>query len=179
MHRGQGIASSLEAAIAAAASIAVHLCQRGYAVRLVTATGEEPGSAWHLRESDTSAGPLLEALAVVQPSTRPHLETGWLTEAGHGGLVIAVLGALQADDAPVLRRMQHTGSALALALDVEAWGTQLATGSGSPLPLLLAQGWRAVTVRPGDRLDTVWRDLGHQAPRAAALAAPGAGAQPG
>ena len=40
-HRGQGIASSLEAAVSAAASIAVHLSQRGFTVRLVTAAGED------------------------------------------------------------------------------------------------------------------------------------------
>ncbi|MFL6288449.1 MAG: DUF58 domain-containing protein, partial [Actinomycetes bacterium] len=40
-HRGQGIASSLEAAVSAAASIAVHLSQRGFMVRFVTAAGED------------------------------------------------------------------------------------------------------------------------------------------
>ena len=40
-HRGQGIASSLEAAVSAAASIAVHLSKRGFTVRLVTAAGED------------------------------------------------------------------------------------------------------------------------------------------
>lgn len=39
-HRGQGAASSLEAAVSAAASIALHLSQHGYTVRLVTASGE-------------------------------------------------------------------------------------------------------------------------------------------
>ena len=41
-HRGQGIASSLEAAVSAAASIAVHLGQRGFTVRLVTAVRRGP-----------------------------------------------------------------------------------------------------------------------------------------
>ncbi len=50
-HRGQGIASSLEAAVSVAASIAVHLSHRGFTVRLVTAVGEDPSSAWHVRDS--------------------------------------------------------------------------------------------------------------------------------
>ena len=77
-HRGQGIASSLEAAVSAAASIAVHLSHRGFAVRLVTATGEDPSSAWHFRDADLNTGPLLEALAVVQAVHQPQLDTGWL-----------------------------------------------------------------------------------------------------
>ncbi|HEU5455731.1 MAG TPA: DUF58 domain-containing protein, partial [Nocardioides sp.] len=48
-HRGQGIASSLEAAVSTAASIAVHLSLRGFTVRLVTASGEDPSNAWHFR----------------------------------------------------------------------------------------------------------------------------------
>ena len=38
-HRGDGPASSLEWAVSAAASVAVHLVQRGFSVRLVTAPG--------------------------------------------------------------------------------------------------------------------------------------------
>src|SRR3954464_752874 len=74
-HRGQGIASSLEGAVAAAASIAVHLTHRGFAVRLVTATGEELGSAWHVRGADLNSAPLLESLAVVTPVQRAQVET--------------------------------------------------------------------------------------------------------
>ena len=66
-HRGQGIASSLEAAVSAAASIAVHLSKRGFTVRLVTAAGEDSAHDWHVRNADLNTGPLLEALAVVQP----------------------------------------------------------------------------------------------------------------
>lgn len=159
-HRGQGIASSLEAAVSAAASVAVHLTRRGFAVRLVTATGEEPGSAWHLRGAELNTGPLLEALAVVTPVQRPRLETGWLTEGAHGGLTVAVLGSVDAADLPVLRRMQHhAGSALAVAVDVDAW-TGAAPGDGAAR-MLAQQGWRAVALRPRDRLDAVWQELGH------------------
>ena len=49
-----------------AASIAVHLSMRGFTVRLVTASGEDPSSAWHFRDAELNTGPLLETLAVVQ-----------------------------------------------------------------------------------------------------------------
>ena len=160
VHRGHGIASSLETAVSAAASIAVHLTHRGFTVRLVTATGEEPGSAWHARAAELNTAPLLESLAVVQATRAAHLDTSWLTENTHGGLTVAVFGAIESHDLPMLRRMQHqAGSALALALDVEAWaGRPLGDDAGTTLT---QQGWRSVVVGPRDRLDAVWQDLGH------------------
>ena len=159
-HRGQGVASSLEAAVSAAASVAVHLTARGFSVRLVTASGEDPSSTWHLREADLNAGPLLEALAVVEGLSRVQIDTAWLGEQAQGGLTVAVLGAVTQADVPVLRRMQHhTSSALALAVDVEAWRAA-GDGDGGALPVLLQQGWRCARLGPRDRLDQVWQDLG-------------------
>ena len=159
-HRGQGIASSLEAAVAAAASIAVHLSHRGFTVRLVTATGEDPSSSWHFRDSDLNTGPLLEALAVIQAVHQPQLDTGWLAEGAHGGLTVAVFGSFEAMDTPVLRRMQHqAGSAMAIALDVDSWVSPT-SAPGRASTALAQQGWRAVPLRPRDRLDSVWQELG-------------------
>lgn len=170
-HRGQGIASSLEAAVSAAASIAVHLSQRGFTVRLVTAAGEETSSAWHYRGADLNTGPLLESLAVVSPLHRAQLDTGWLGEVGHGGLTVAVFGALEPTDLPVVRRMQlHAGTAAAIAVDVDAWTRGDVTASTTPA-LLAQQGWRAVTLGPRDRLDGVWQELGRSAARAGGSAA--------
>ncbi|WP_205474638.1 DUF58 domain-containing protein [Nocardioides sp. SYSU D00038] len=160
VHRGQGIASSLETAVSAAASIAVHLSQRGFSVRLVTAEGEDPSTAWHARESELNTGPLLEALAVVEPHPGHGLDTGWLTEQGHGGLTVGVFGSLASHDLPVVRRMQsHTGSALAIALDVDAWVSSSAE-AGANARLLTRQAWRAVPLGPRDRLEAVWEELG-------------------
>jgi uncharacterized protein (DUF58 family) len=170
-HRGHGIASSLEAAVSAAASVAVHLSQRGFTVRLVTATGEDPGAAWHFREAELNTGPLLEALAVVQPTAHAQYDTGWLAESAHGGLVVAVLGAIDGHDQPLLRRMlHHAGSALAIALDVDQWQSG---GPRSPVDnaaSLGRQGWRAVNLRPGDRLEAVWQELGRSSSHGARLA---------
>jgi uncharacterized protein (DUF58 family) len=164
-HRGQGIASSLEAAVSAAASIAVHLSQRGFAVRLATAAGEDPSSAWHVRDTELNTGALLEALAVVQAISLPRIETDWLAEPAHGGLVVAVVGHVEPTDLPVLRRMQHhAGSAFALSLDVDAWVGSGATGGATAL--LARQGWRAAALGPRDRLDNVWQELGRSSAQA-------------
>lgn len=164
-HRGQGIASSLEAAVSTVASIAVHLTSRGFTVRLVTAAGEDPSSAWHSRETDRSAAALLQALAVVEALPQVQLDTGWLTEQAHGGLTVAVVGHVEQFDVPVLRRMQHhTAAALAIALDVEAWRVSGA-GTGGALPVLTQQGWRCAALGPRDRLDRVWQELGRAGAR--------------
>ena len=183
-HRGQGIASSLEAAVTVTASIAVHLSQRGFSVRLVTAGGEDGAHAWHVRDSEHNSGPLLEALAVLQTDHRSHLDSSWMGEQGQGGLTIGVFGALSQGDVPLLRRFaHHTTSALAVALDVEAWAVgstrpgsrgavpERSAGRGAgrsagssprtgPAPVLSSAGWRAVAMGPQDRVDTVWEELG-------------------
>ena len=167
VHRGHGLASSLETAVSVAASVAMHLNQRGFTVRLVTATGEDPGTAWHLRDSDVNARALLEALAVVQPVPAARLDTGWLGESNHSGVVVSVLGLVAPADLAVFRRMQvHAGSALALVLDVDAWPSA-GPGSGQGVRLLTGQGWRAVSLGPQDRLDSAWQELGRSLPQGA------------
>lgn len=157
-HRGQGAGSSLETAVSVAASVASHLAQRGFLVRLVTAGGEDAASTWHDRDAERNTAPLLEALAVLQPLGRSRLETRWLAEPGHGGVLVAVLGTVTEADAPVLRRMQaHTGTALAFALDTGAWAS---SPGGSAAPLLVQQGWRATSLGPRDRIDQAWQELG-------------------
>lgn len=164
-HRGQGLASSLETAVSCAASIAVHLARRGYAVRLVTASGEDRTTAWHSRSAEVNTAPLLEALAVVQLEHSPTLDTQWLAEPGHGGLLVAVLGGVGEAEGPFLQRLQHhAATSLALALDVDAWAPQLPpSGSAESTRVLAGHGWKSVALRPGDRLDTAWQDLGRLA----------------
>ncbi|WP_067438350.1 DUF58 domain-containing protein [Nocardioides jensenii] len=166
-HRGQGVASSLEAAVSTAASIAVHLTQRGFTVRLVTAEGEDPNTAWHDRSSAQNTGPLLEALAVIAPTRRTHLATDWLGDSTHSSLLVGVLGALDNHDQTVLRRMRlHGTSPMAIALDVDAWsrGSQAGepTGTTSTAAWLSALGWRAVSCGPSSNLPSLWQELGRR-----------------
>ncbi len=164
VHRGSGPMSSLEHAVAVAASVAVHLTQRGFVVRLVTAQGEEH-AGWHEHGSASAeTGPLLEALAVVREATRATVDLGWLHEAGQGtGLTVAVLGALDDADHPSLVRMRHGASgALAVLLDVDAWDAPRG-GPRSQAPhsaWLATRGWRVAVAGPGDPLPRVWQTLG-------------------
>ena len=171
-HRGQGAASSLEGAVSAAASIAVHLTHLGYTVRLVTASGDSRETQWHSQTAQASTIPLLEALAVVHLDHAPAPDTQWLAEPGHGGLVVGVFGGLGEPDLPFLRRLQHhASSSLAIALDVDAWAPHLPVQPGiGAATHLTSTGWRSVTLGPRDRLDTAWQELGLMQSRATASA---------
>lgn len=169
-HRGIGPASSLEAAVVAAASVTAHLVQRGYTVRLVTANGEDHATAWTTLEGGRESRRLMESLAVLSAVPAVRLDTGWLRENASSGVTVAVLGALEPADGPVLQRIRaHTGLALALALDVGAWESAAATATRSPAaagryecaaPVVARQGWRVGTLSPGESLATTWDDLG-------------------
>jgi uncharacterized protein (DUF58 family) len=172
-HRGRGAASSLEHAVTVAASIAVHLVQRGFTVRLVTASGEEQGGAWHERGGQAGeVAPLLESLAVVTEVARPDLDTRWLQDPGHSGLLVAVVGAVDDHDKASFTRMRHTAAtAMAVALDVDSWSgrgpRRVEADHESPGAVWLrAQGWQTSTAAPGNPVPTVWQELGLTSGRA-------------
>ncbi len=167
-HRGVGAASSFEQAVSVAASVAIHLVGRGYRVRLTTADPAGPQvQQWHEHGVTASeAAPLLESLAVLGQTDRLRIDTGWAGPQ-HGGLLVAVLGSCTTADSGALRRLRHSADhALALQLDTSARrGTASSAAgprsAGEPLDAtwLIADGWRATTVRPGDAPDAAWRAL--------------------
>lgn len=160
-HRGLGAASSLEAAVSAAASLATHLTQQGWTVRLVTAAGESHETEWHTHSAGASAAPLLEALAVVRPARLGTPHTQWMAEAGQGGLTVGIFGALHDSDLAFLHRLRHhSGTTLAVALDVDGWNPHR-SGARSQGPQVLARaGWRSTVLGSQDRLAMAWQSLG-------------------
>src|ERR671917_158497 len=78
-HRGEGPAASFEWAVSAAASIAVHLRQAGYKLRLVTGSGVDVDATELGGE-----GVVLDTLADVKLTQADHL---------HGAAVVALLHA--------------------------------------------------------------------------------------
>lgn len=168
-HRGTGASSSWEAAVSATASIGLHLIRQGYAVHLVAAT--RPASVespWHGQVASTAASALIEALAVAESHDVATLAPA-AAEQVQGGLVIAVLGALDESDLPALRRLQQRGgTAVALTLDVDTWA------SGAPDALagaaLAGLGWRTARWGAGEPLDRAWLGLTTTARRDAAPA---------
>ena len=176
-HRGQGIASSLEAAVSAAASIAVHLSHRGFTVRLVTATGEDPAAPGTSATPTSTPARCSRRWPSSRRCTRPRLDTGWLTEGGPRRPHRRRLRQRRGHGRPACCAgcSHHAGSALAIALDVDAWVCPAPRRGGGSAPVLAQQGWRAVSLGPRDRLDTVWQELGRSGKQTTAV---GSGCRP-
>ncbi|MFH8367271.1 DUF58 domain-containing protein [Streptomyces sp. NPDC018031] len=171
-HHGAGPDSGFEWAVSGAASAAIHLLERGYAVRLLTDTGssvpggEASGFAGPSLESAETSGMLLDALAVVGHSDGTGLSPAYDVLRGGGeGLLVAFFGELDEEQAALAARMrQRSAAAIAFVLDVAAWspGARRADAHRAEerLGLLREAGWTALHVGPGVPLAHLWRHAG-------------------
>ncbi|MGN9780163.1 DUF58 domain-containing protein [Nonomuraea sp. ZG12] len=157
-HRGDGPRSSFEVAVSAAASIGVHLAHEGLGLRLVTDQGAE-----HLTDTGLSWS-LLDTLSMVRSSSARSLEMGVsaLRQGGGDGLIVAVVGALDPEEARELARLRHSGiTGVAVLLDVDTWDGG-APGSAENLQavetVLAGYGWRIVRLSAGVSIASVWPD---------------------
>ncbi|MET7466952.1 DUF58 domain-containing protein [Nonomuraea sp. NPDC005501] len=156
-HRGEGPRSSFEVAVSAAASIGVHLAREGLGLRLVTDQGAE-----HLTDAGLSWS-LLDTLAVVRQSPVRSLDmaVSALRQGGGDGLVVAVLGSLDPEEARELGRVRHSGiTGVAVLLDVNTWdGSE--PGSDEDYhaveTVLTGYGWRIVRLPAGTSIASVWQ----------------------
>ncbi|WP_078888647.1 DUF58 domain-containing protein [Streptomyces sclerotialus] len=200
-HHGSGPDSPFEWAVAGAASVAMHLLERGFSVRLLTDTGssvpgpEGAGGFSRGAASADAAGLLLDTLAVVDHSDEAGLSRAYdVLRGGNEGLLIAFLGDLDEEQTALAARMRRrSGSAVAFVLDGSAWSGVPAAGSdAAPAPLPMADrlrllgdaGWTALPVTPQDTLPALWRladpaRTPGTAPRTAPSGATGLGGSPG
>ncbi|MFE4514905.1 DUF58 domain-containing protein [Kitasatospora sp. NPDC056783] len=168
-HRGSGPASSFEWAVSCAASVTVHLLERGYQTRLLTDAGQTvpaPGAGGSHGTAADSSGLILDALAVADLS-----DGGTLSRAedplrtGGEGLLVAVLGELDDAQAARLGRLRsRTGGAIVFLLDSSTWAglRMLAPNTGGDefrarVQQLRESGWTVIPVRAGDSLPDLWR----------------------
>ena len=166
-HIGDGPGSSFEWAVSAAASSAVHLLRRGYAVRLVTDTGAVigGGAEGNVTVGDVE-GMILDALATVASSKNVSLREAapGLRRGGGEGLLVAVLGSLDAVEVTALARLRHgTSTAIGILLDTRAWATRTNDRSSggrvdfdNSALLLRRSGWRILAAGPDDALASLW-----------------------
>ncbi|NHC12307.1 DUF58 domain-containing protein [Motilibacter sp. E257] len=172
-HRGEGPASSFEQAVGIAASIGAHLADRRYLVRLVLADGTMPAGpgseAWH--PADTRVA-LLDALAVVGPSGASALRAAApALRRGGDSLLVAVLGALEAEEAQAFAGHAGPGrTAVALLLDASTWSSNPSTReteaarTRATATMLRGAGWRVAVLGAGDPVDAAWAGLAGNAP---------------
>jgi uncharacterized protein (DUF58 family) len=191
-HRGDGAASSFEWAVSAAASVAVHLSRSGFSLRLVTDTGREMSSAGHSTLGFNHT--VVDELAVIEPSRAADLSvaSAAIRRRGGEGLVVAILGVLDLDDAEQLSRLRASNASVGVAmiLDPPSWASSPATADSeaaapnAPRDLLIAAGWRVLQVRRGDALGDLWSEAGMRVAATASRTVVGAtagawGAAPG
>ncbi|MFF4772337.1 DUF58 domain-containing protein [Microtetraspora fusca] len=158
-HRGDGPRSSFEVAVSAAASIGVHLAHEGLGLRLVTDQGPQ-----HLAEGGL-AWSLLDTLSVVRQSSARSLEHGVaaLRQGGGEGLIVAVLGAIDAEEAQALARLRHSGvTGVAVMLDVTTWDSAPDESFEVARSVLSGAGWRVLRLPSGTSLADVWPEAAYK-----------------
>ncbi len=161
-HFGEGPGSSFEWAVASAASVGVHLARAGYTMRFVTDAGvdlQTPGAS-------ASESLLLDQLAIVEPSRSGSLAqaAGRLHRGGGEGLVVAVLGALTADETLGMGRLRHSASScVAVLVDTSGWTTlgiraraENEAALDASASLLRQAGWRVLVATHGTTLASLW-----------------------
>lgn len=158
-HGGTGAASSFEWAVAAAASVAAHLTESGYAVHLVCAETVHDG-----RAADTmGTGEILDVLAVTTPQTNFGDEILHVTQSlcDVGGFVVAVIGPHDTAVTARIASLRQPGiTGLAMVVDASDFGPAPdADDAGAHVDTLRLSGWRAVPVRHDDGIQRVWSRL--------------------
>lgn len=175
-HHGAGPTSSFEWAVAAAASLLVHLNDCGYAVRLLTTAGDavpgldSPACTGSALSPSTAYGDglglLLDTLAVVDFGADDQLT--WVGDhlRDAGGLLVALLGEVTADQTALLAQIgRGPAPAVALILDGPAWAAQHAfpdDRADDRHRVLSEAGWTVLRVRPGDTLPALWQRAARQ-----------------
>ncbi|MEU6808385.1 DUF58 domain-containing protein [Streptomyces sp. NPDC046831] len=183
---GSGPDSAFEWAVSGAASVLVHMIERGFSVRLLTDTGSSvpgegaDGFAGAGQEPADAAGLMMDMLAVIDHSDGAGLSRAHdALRAGSDGLLVAFLGDLDEEQAAMAARMRRRGAgAIAFVLDGEAWAREPGDvpgpgdGAGERLRMLREAGWTVVEVPRGASLTEVWRQADRE--RTGAGAASGA-----
>ncbi|MEU2223722.1 DUF58 domain-containing protein [Streptomyces sp. NPDC018347] len=170
-YEGAGPDSAFEWAVSGAASVLVHLLERGFSVRLLTdGGGAVPGEggdgfAGTGQETAEAAGLLMDTLAVIDHSDGTGLSRAYdVLRGGNEGLLVAFLGDLDEEQAATVAKMcGRGGGAVAFVLDPDIW-TREATDvpraghrHEERLRPLREAGWTAVSVPRGAALDELWR----------------------
>jgi uncharacterized protein (DUF58 family) len=169
-YAGAGPDSAFEWAVSGAASVLVHMLERGFSVRLLTDTGNSvpgegaDGFAGASHESADAAGLMMDTLAVVDHSDGAGLSRAYdVLRGGNEGLLVAFLGDIDEEQAAVAAKMrQRSGGAVAFLLDTDTWGRE---PNGVPDPMnrqeerlrmLREAGWTALGVPRGASLNELW-----------------------
>ncbi len=166
-HAGQGLQSSLEWAVSAAASVALHFLDEGFSVELYDADGPLRVNLSSGAQSAASAELVIRRLTDLGPKVTStlHYAVESAAEDRPGQLVVAVLGRMDAEDANALLRLQRNrAQGLALVLDVDTFADQPASPRQRAEHelaghILRENQWRVVDVPRGLGVAEAWAAL--------------------
>ncbi|WP_213455138.1 DUF58 domain-containing protein [Rhizomonospora bruguierae] len=160
-HRGEGPTASFEWAVSAAASVAVHLRQNGYKLRMVTGSGIDVDAA-----EAGGEGALLDHLADVKLAQRADLAelVERVRHRSDGGLILALLGTLTVPEAELLGQLRgNNATCVAFLIDSTSWlnlpdpaRAEADREHGAARLALVHAGWRVVPVAHGAKLPALW-----------------------
>ncbi len=159
--------NSIEWAISAAASIAIHFLDDGFGIEIYEADGPLHISGAMGQHSSASAELVVTRLTDLQPrSTRSMqyaVETATVDRPGQ--LVVAVMGRMNAEDANALLRVRRNrAQGLALVLDVDTFADEPAgerdrSQHELAIRILRENQWRVVEVPRGMSVSDAWSSL--------------------
>jgi uncharacterized protein (DUF58 family) len=163
-HAGPGMHSSLEWAISAAASVAIHFLSDGFSVEIYEADGSLRISGSLGQHSSASAEVVLNRLTDLRPRSTASLHYA-IESAGvdqPSQLVVAIMGRLTPDDADVLlRARRNRAHGLAMLLDVDSFAEvpeapMWRRHHEHAMELLRDNQWRVVEVSRGMGVAETW-----------------------
>ena len=168
-HAGHGLHSSLEWAVSAAASVALHFLDEGYTVEVFEADGPLHVGQGLGQHSAAAAEVVISRLTDLTPkiTSTLHYAVESAAEDRPGQLVVAVLGRLDGEDANALLRLQRNrAQGLALLLDVDTFADQPSSPRHQAeqelaTRILRENQWRVVHVPRGMGVAQAWAALDH------------------
>jgi uncharacterized protein (DUF58 family) len=160
-YEGSGPDSPFEWAVSAAASVCVHLIERGFTVRLLTDAGPlGPGLDGDAFPGDPgeAAGLVLDTLALLEQSGGPDLSRAYASlrggPPGGKGMLIILAGRLDEGQAALMARMRHqAGRALVIT-------THTGPEDDAATTTLHEAGWTVLAGGPGRALPVLWQEAG-------------------
>jgi uncharacterized protein (DUF58 family) len=166
-HAGRGMQNSLEWAISAAASIAIHFLDDGFGIEIYEADGPLHIAGSMGQHSSASSELVISRLTDLRarPTATMHYAIESATVDRPGQLVIAVMGRMTAEDANgLLRVRRNRAHGLALVLDVDTFAEPAASERVRAqhelaLQILRDHQWRVVEVSQGMGVADAWSAL--------------------
>ena len=166
-HAGLGMQNSMEWAISAAASIAIHFLDDGFGIEIYEADGPLHIAGSMGQHSSASQELVINRLTDLRPrsTTTMHYAVESATVDRPGQLVIAIMGRMSAADANSLLRVRRNRAyGLAMVLEVDSFGDEPAgererAQHELAIQILRDNQWRVVEVRHGMGVSEAWTGL--------------------